>query len=97
VLQLHLAPHRVLTSEHTIFSAGDCEGHRAADGRYYLLDLSRSMPPEGPATHLAPARQGVFFRLLRPELLQLLKQAGLPALSSDSLSNWGKVRYLHVL
>ena len=27
---------------------GDIEGHKGKDGRYYLLDFSRSMPPEAP-------------------------------------------------
>lgn len=53
------------------------EGHRGLDGRFYLLDLARAFPPECPFEvqahlELAPPH-AVFFRMLRPEFLQLLK------------------------
>lgn len=31
-----------------LYSAGDCEGHRGKDGRYYVVDLARVFPPEFP-------------------------------------------------
>jgi hypothetical protein len=70
----------------------DFEGHLGKDGRYYLLDLARSLPPESPAicTHLPHHPQAIFFRLFRPELMVLLKASGKsPPLSPDALSGWG--------
>ena len=46
-------------------------------------------PPESPAEawHLQPVpAQAVFYRQLRPELLQYLKKAGFPPLSPDALT-----------
>ena len=31
-----------------MYSAVDIEGHKGSDGRYYLLDFSRTFPPEAP-------------------------------------------------
>ena len=31
-----------------MYSAVDIEGHQGNDGRYYLLDFSRTFPPEEP-------------------------------------------------
>ena len=31
-----------------MYSACDIEGHLGTDGRHYLLDFSRSFPPESP-------------------------------------------------
>ena len=83
--ELHLAAHTVNGVE--MYTAGDVEGHRGEDGRYYILDLARSFPPENPATSKQP--QAALFRLLRPELLQLLKADGEPPLSSDAYTRWG--------
>ena len=46
-------------------SALDLEGHKGHDGRYYLLDFSRAMPPVEP---VAGIRGGYLFQLLRPEV-----------------------------
>ena len=32
-----------------MYSAVDIEGHKGHDGRYYLLDFSRTFPPENPS------------------------------------------------
>jgi hypothetical protein len=49
-----------------MYSACDLEGHVGVDGKLYLLDFSRVMPPERP--------QGLkmehLFRLLRPEFVK---------------------------
>ncbi len=89
---LHLKAHGV--GPHTLYAAGDVEGHRGRDGYYYLLDLARAFPPEAPVvcSHLAvrAAKQNtVLFHLLRPEFLQRLKADGLPALSPDAFTGWG--------
>jgi len=91
--QLHWAQHIVLDKigGRSIYGAGDIEAHRGIDGRYYLLDLARAMPPEAPQAtpHLQPYRQSIFFRMLRPELLQILKNIGFAPLSCDAFSSWG--------
>lgn len=60
------------------------EGHTGADGRSYVLDMSRFCAPEAGthAPHLPQgSANGVFFRFLRPEFLQLRKaQVGLAVL-----------------
>lgn len=89
--RLHLAEHEACGKR--LWSAGDVEAHLGADGRRYLLDLSRAFPPEAPSEtpHLprAPEARTVFARLLRPEFLAALKEAGRPPLSPDALSAWG--------
>lgn len=35
-----------------IWSPVDVEGHRGTDGRFYLIDYSRVMPPETPVKEL---------------------------------------------
>ena len=51
--------------------------------RFYLLDLARAFPPESPwdTPHLPREPGSLFYRMLRPELLQELKRAGLPPVS----------------
>jgi hypothetical protein len=55
------------------------------------LDLARTFPPEATdvASHLCRAPQSVFYRLLRPELLQRRKNLGLPPISPDAFTAWG--------
>ena len=72
-------------------SAGDVEGridHKEQNA--YLLDLARTFPPEDPreCSHLPRIGQTCFYRLLRPEFLQLLKSRGMNRLSSDGLTAW---------
>lgn len=85
---LHLMPHRV--ADKLMYSAGDVEGHVTSDGQAYLLDLARSMPAEYPLSHLPRSNSCVFWRLQRPEFLQLLKRTNQPALSPDALTGWGR-------
>jgi len=100
---LHLAGHGVCDQtgrQHFIYAAGDIEGHIGTDGRYYLIDLARSFPPESlwDTHHLHKPSQAVFFRMLRPEFLQWLKknhrpnkpEESFPPLSCDALTNWGQ-------
>jgi hypothetical protein len=76
-----------------LYMAGDVEGHRGSDGRYYLLDLGRVLPPEHPlAVPFLDSydMKAVFFRFFPPEMLGLLRQnQQAPPISSDSLSGWG--------
>lgn len=62
--------------------AGDVEGHKGTDGRFYILDTARVFPPDVPKVSI---RCGHLYRLLRPELV---KQNPVP-LSSDAFSRWG--------
>jgi tetratricopeptide (TPR) repeat protein len=64
-----------------IWSPVDVEGHRGADGKFYLIDYSRVMPPEKPVKGLRSAHM---FRLLRPEYV---KQYHTP-LCSDACSRF---------
>ena len=82
---LNLKPHRV--RGHTLYSACDLEGHyNARDGRHYLLDFSRAMPPAAPPrSRNAPRIPGrIFVRLLRPEFVANYR---IP-LSSDAFSGF---------
>lgn len=45
---LNLRKHFVGKQRVPIFGPGDIEGHLGTDGRYYLLDFARLMPPEAP-------------------------------------------------
>jgi Clustered mitochondria/Translation initiation factor eIF3 subunit 135 len=94
--ELHIGPceYEVPNSPDTIklFSAGDVEGHIGTDGRRYLLDLARSLPPESCShtPHLLSESQSVFFRLLRPEFLKYLRTTNqCPPLHPDALTRWG--------
>ena len=45
---LNLKQHTVGPNKVPIVGPGDIEGHRGKDGRYYLLDFARTLPPEAP-------------------------------------------------
>lgn len=50
-----------------MYSPADLEGHRGKDGRFYLLDFSRVLPPETPNPKF---KNSHLSRLLRPEFVQ---------------------------
>ena len=70
--ELNLTTHEMMTfsksSTHQMSSCLDIEVHRSArDGRMYLLDAARAMPPTTPT----PGVRGCnLFRLMRPELVR---------------------------
>lgn len=76
-----------------IYSAADVEVHEGKDGRLYMLDLARTFPPQSPdaCRHLPNHRGSIFFRMFRPEFLQIRKQLGFPPLSSDALSGFSSL------
>jgi hypothetical protein len=82
--QLNLKKHTVGRNETKveICSPVDIEGHKGLDGRYYLLDFARYMPPEPPSSEV---KGSILFRLLRPELV---RRFGKP-LSPDAFSKFG--------
>jgi len=49
-----------------LHSAADVEGHRGKDGKYYLLDFSRTFPPCPPSKEIQGSH---LFRLFRPEFV----------------------------
>ena len=73
-----------------LHAAGDVEGHLGTDDKFYLIDLARSFPPEDvrQCTHLAMRPSAIFYRLMRPELLNICKERQMPSLSPDAISGW---------
>ena len=94
--EMHLADHLIAGTNVSLPCAGDVEGHVGLDGRRYLVDLGRALPPEcSPlSSHLPQRGQTAFYRFLRPELLQHLKlredPIRFPPLSPDAFSRWGR-------
>jgi len=69
-LRLNLKPHTVgLKQKTTIYGPGDVEAHEGYDGRFYVVDVGRAMPPEAPLTlqQVKEEPRSVFYRFLRPE------------------------------
>lgn len=79
--RLNLMGHRVGTSPHLIYGPGDIECHLGNDGKFYVLDFSRYMPPQ-PIQKGKP-RGSFLYELLRPELVA---QSPVP-LSPDGFSS----------
>jgi ribosomal protein S17 len=84
---LNLRKHLVGKQRVEVVGPGDIEGHLGTDGRYYLLDYARLMPPETPLPDEEGNMdgRGVFFRMLRPELVRGFRVP----LSSDTFTGWG--------
>lgn len=75
---LNLAPHLAgayAASARTLHTACDVEVRRSVNGRLYVLDTHRVFPPEAPGDtpHLVPARNSIFFRMLRPDFARAWK------------------------
>eukprot|EP01114_Cavostelium_apophysatum_P005961 TRINITY_DN1714_c0_g1_i2.p1 TRINITY_DN1714_c0_g1~~TRINITY_DN1714_c0_g1_i2.p1 ORF type:complete len:511 (-),score=123.93 TRINITY_DN1714_c0_g1_i2:421-1953(-) len=83
--KLNIKPHRV--GSHVLYSPADLEGHLGKDGRYYLLDFSRTFPPEAPIRNCKNAHLS---RLLRPEFV---RNYPITSLCSDAFS--GFIRGFH--
>lgn len=62
--KLHLAKH--LSGGKKIWAAADIEGHKGTDGRYYLLDFSRTFPPVKPDPNFP---NGHLYQLFRREFV----------------------------
>jgi hypothetical protein len=69
----------VKSTARPISLAVDCEGHRGTDGRIYILDTARAMPPEPPS-----GKGTVFYRLFRSEFVRGYSKP----LCSDSFSSF---------
>jgi hypothetical protein len=66
-IYIHTLQHQI--SGHMIPLCIDCELHQGKDGRQYLIDLSRIMPPEEPVSTIQSPH---LFRMLRSEFLRNL-------------------------
>lgn len=54
-----------------MYGPADIEGHKGTDGRYYVVDFSRAMPPEYISRKSRQHHpRSIFFSLLRPELVR---------------------------
>eukprot|EP01126_Amoeba_proteus_P011640 TRINITY_DN1473_c0_g1_i18.p1 TRINITY_DN1473_c0_g1~~TRINITY_DN1473_c0_g1_i18.p1 ORF type:complete len:812 (+),score=196.67 TRINITY_DN1473_c0_g1_i18:740-3175(+) len=62
-------------------TATDLEGHIGLDGRLYIIDFSRSFPPEAPNSKF---ERSYLYRLLRPEFVKQYKEKLCP----DAFSNF---------
>ncbi|PRP83038.1 hypothetical protein PROFUN_09893 [Planoprotostelium fungivorum] len=72
------------TTSNFIFGPGDIEGHRGHDGRLYVIDFGRLMPPEDPRERLQKKNRSVFYELLRPEMVL----SNPISLCSDAFTRW---------
>ncbi len=73
--KLNLKPHLVtqrsqpgLANAVEMFSAADVEGHVGRDGRFYVLDVSRTFPPVRPDRDSAGS---FLFQLFRPQFVMV--------------------------
>ncbi|PRP84060.1 hypothetical protein PROFUN_08522 [Planoprotostelium fungivorum] len=67
-LKGHVTGHNAENSKE-IYGPGDIEGHRGHDGRLYVVDFARLMPPADPSTRLQIKPRSVFYECLRPEIV----------------------------
>lgn len=68
---LNLKGHKAGLSQTTVFGPADIEGHKSkADGKYYLVDYARLMPPQVRLEKDKTGKQTHLYQLLRPELVQ---------------------------
>jgi tetratricopeptide (TPR) repeat protein len=84
-LQLNLKPHLVgrKGEEIELASAADLEGHVGYDGRFYMLDFSRTMPPVHTGLKDRPDH---LYQQFRPEFVR----AHSTPLSADACSMFGR-------
>eukprot|EP00463_Aulacantha_scolymantha_P005206 TRINITY_DN6527_c0_g1_i1.p1 TRINITY_DN6527_c0_g1~~TRINITY_DN6527_c0_g1_i1.p1 ORF type:complete len:153 (+),score=19.33 TRINITY_DN6527_c0_g1_i1:203-661(+) len=92
--EVHLEKHWIGSQRKAeLYTAGDVEGHNGKDGKFYLLDTARFFPPEAPGYRQDLALRGnvPLYRMLRPELLQNVKQKNsqkYPPLNADVWTGW---------
>eukprot|EP01127_Copromyxa_protea_P008634 TRINITY_DN1984_c0_g1_i2.p1 TRINITY_DN1984_c0_g1~~TRINITY_DN1984_c0_g1_i2.p1 ORF type:complete len:1938 (+),score=281.60 TRINITY_DN1984_c0_g1_i2:553-5814(+) len=77
--KMNLRGHKV--KNEILYAPGDIEGHIGQDGRHYVLDFGRVMPPEAPNRNNPNA---LFYNLLRPEFVRKFPTR----LCSDAFSGW---------
>jgi hypothetical protein len=84
--QLHLKTHLTgrKSNSRLISGPGDVEVHKGRDGRYYIVDCARLLPPEDPSYRGINDKRIVFYDHLRPEFV---RKSSVP-LNSDALTMW---------
>jgi len=70
--KLGLKPHLVSKEETEMALCGDIEIHQISPNVFYALDLARVFPPALTKENSPPGC--IFYRMLRPELLKMLKK-----------------------
>lgn len=89
---LHLKKHHIgRRSMGELYTAGDVEGHKGRDLRYYLIDTARVFPPEYircRGEELPRTGNVALFRLFRPEFIKYVKEKEIPALNPDIWTGW---------
>lgn len=67
-----------------VYGPGDIEAHLGTDGRYYVIDFGRVLPPEDPRIRRDATKRSIFYHLLRSELVS----SNPVPLCSDAYSSW---------
>ena len=86
--ELNIAEHMV--GEVKMYSACDVEGHIGSDGRFYIVDLARTFPPEAPskAAHLVRCAD---FHIGQVVVVAIPVDEAAPGVESDILAAGGVV------
>eukprot|EP01125_Pyxidicula_operculata_P007329 TRINITY_DN2496_c0_g1_i1.p1 TRINITY_DN2496_c0_g1~~TRINITY_DN2496_c0_g1_i1.p1 ORF type:complete len:2166 (+),score=385.55 TRINITY_DN2496_c0_g1_i1:51-6548(+) len=66
---------------------GDIEGHIGSDGKCYVVDYGRMLPPEAPLKS-GGGPQSIFYNLFRQTLVTKFKEKFNRELCSDAFSRW---------
>ena len=83
-LKGHFVIERSTNKPKYIFGPVDIEGHLGFDGRLYIIDTARLLPP----TARIPKTPGChLYKMFRPEFLQTFESP----ISSDIFTRWGKI------
>jgi Clustered mitochondria/Translation initiation factor eIF3 subunit 135 len=92
--------HLVAESRVHIAGPGDIEGHQGLDGRYYVLDFGRTLPPEAPPVdkdERARDPRSIFYKFLRREFVSHTYQSRRGVkLCSDAFTSWDTMSDLSV-
>ncbi|EFA80095.1 leucine-rich repeat-containing protein [Heterostelium album PN500] len=88
--RINLKPHLVgSVEEHSkvLPSPGDLEAHLGNDNRYYVIDFSRTFPPEALVKRDDVNKRSIFYNLLRPEFVAKWERP----LCSDAFTGWQRL------
>eukprot|EP01133_Synstelium_polycarpum_P016867 gene16867-20055_t len=88
--KLNLKPHLVGSvpeCSKVLPSPGDLEAHMGKDNRYYVIDFSRTFPPEALLKREDVNKRSIFYNLLRPEFVSKWSTP----LSSDAFTGWQRL------
>ncbi|EGG24812.1 leucine-rich repeat-containing protein [Cavenderia fasciculata] len=88
--KINLKPHKVGSDPEftkVLSSPGDIEAHLGSDNRYYVIDFSRTFPPEALLKRTDVNRRSIFYNLLRPEFVAKWSKP----LCSDAFTGWQRL------